>query len=1181
MKALAGRLRLEVVQGPSGSSDAGFDITARRIVDGQLACVQCKRLAAPLNLGHVGEELAKVALTSMREGTTVLEHRILCAGAVANAVRGALRQTSRKILVECAVEAAQRSAALRELRKLALIQQVDVAAIVSAHVRRLDVISAWSGRELALELEEVWPAIAPIVAQTFAVETLVLEEPRPDFRREAFLESQVAREGFRLELRARPADFPPNLSEADVADPLDVALVAPLAPDGLTETTLTEIVTSVSPGVVNVLVAPGGGGKTVALQMASSASSLRARADPDAPLPIFLPLALYEGDLQALIERTLGLTRGRWSSVAKNILLLCDGLDEIPGGRTQAFLDQLSTIVKSDSVAAVVSLRSSGLKSPSRIRRGGRCFALDPLRTRDIVRLAEQVLEKHQIPLFLSEVRETLERRTFALLTSPFGLATAIAVFRETGVVPRSVAELIDAMVARRLLRNRKEERANLLEFRLRELPDSTILTLASAIAFEIRIVMGRAVLRADEALGVVARVAPDVRGSGAFGVSSLSDVDLAVLARHYELLEPAVGSSVRLPHDLVADKWASGRLAVVWEQHLDLLDEPLGDDCWRFAAPLVAPARFAEFILLIADVDLVLAARCASEVGLPGRNVLEARLLADEANSSLRGGIRRLALSALGTEACIARLRREAHGYDHKQLGVFQAMRGLAALGDQATLRIVLDDLDEWASFPGTVTGGLDRHWAAAPANIALALARSKLDARPAPRHLGCSLQTVSNYGDSTDADRVLAILENTGDRQRFYAAGRCLLSVSPSLGVERLRRIAEDEKDERWLASAELLASDGRKFPIQRVIDLYLKEIEEFKPASAPEVRLLLRAELPADAESRMRARYDSASFVGRTALWQVAVEQRMRAFDDVALQILTAKEGGEELGSAARFVGARDFDLATEALLAERCATWARTLPLPARQWDVHRLLEFLSSRRQYAQVAEILSGHVATLMPRYLETLRMHGEPKTPETGDELQDRYEREFALVGLLEIAAPIADLLPEATAKALLGIQLCHVGDDVREAAQTIMCRLKPEEVDQELQDIADPFARAFSLAVASRMGPTPGRVAMLVGVLGELFGAGVPAEQLAESIEHLWCPSVRDAIVSLVEQAVWRGDVGSQLHQPMINAVAGHIELTAVDAQLRPALARAVSRESRDVLQHWIDVALLGRRR
>ena len=69
-------------EGPSESADAGFDITARRLRDGRLACIQCKRLSGTLHLFMIGPEVAKVALRSKLEGSSVVEHYVVTSSRV-------------------------------------------------------------------------------------------------------------------------------------------------------------------------------------------------------------------------------------------------------------------------------------------------------------------------------------------------------------------------------------------------------------------------------------------------------------------------------------------------------------------------------------------------------------------------------------------------------------------------------------------------------------------------------------------------------------------------------------------------------------------------------------------------------------------------------------------------------------------------------------------------------------------------------------------------------------------------------------------------------------------------------------------------------------------------------------------------------------------------------------------
>jgi hypothetical protein len=433
---LGTELGLAVTEGPGESSDAGFDITARRLRDGQLACIQCKRLSRAFHLHMIGPEVAKVALRSRLEGSTVVEYYVVTSGLVGETLRSALRESSRQKIIQAALEAVDDDRTFGVLRARAAAAGLDVVSTVTEYVRNLDVLDVWSGGDLAQRLDLVWERIAPAIERVFAVEVVIREEPSPDFDRERYLERAARSDRDFLPLRVSRAEPPANVSRWSNADPIagprEVS-AATASDDGDADAPALETLVATPIGDCRLLVGAGGGGKTTSLAIAFQHAAREASVDPGRPLPILLPLGRYGGDLGGLIESSLRICRGRWSSVSGSFLLLCDGLDEVPDGLAQRFLHDLGDLMTESRIAAVISLRDSGLRRQVSFPRLGPCWELRLLGMRDAVGIAERELVGDERERFLDEFRRVLEAHNPSPLALPFGLSVAIRVFRDTG----------------------------------------------------------------------------------------------------------------------------------------------------------------------------------------------------------------------------------------------------------------------------------------------------------------------------------------------------------------------------------------------------------------------------------------------------------------------------------------------------------------------------------------------------------------------------------------------------------------------------------------------------------------------------------------------------------------------------------------------------------------------------
>jgi hypothetical protein len=276
-----------------------------------------------------------------------------------------------------------------------------------------------------------------------------------------------------------------------------------------------------------------------------------------------------------------------------------------------------------------------------------------------------------------------------------------------------------------------------------------------------------------------VAAALASLKAASVFGAVALSDGDAFTLATHYEILERLPNDTVRFAHDLLADRLASRPLAATWQQHVAGLEATLADDPWVFAAPLVAREQREAFVNAVAGADIVLAAKCATAIGPDAVAALESVVLVlDESDGMLAAFQASSAMSVLGSEACVRRLRQRAAEPPriHRR---YQGQRGLALLGDAEMLSAVLTGHDRFSMGPVKVSGGTLPLWWIAPPRIALGLARDKLDAARDAEGLGLSLRTVAAYGDRADIDRVLRVLRGTSRLGNFYAAGDCLYAL------------------------------------------------------------------------------------------------------------------------------------------------------------------------------------------------------------------------------------------------------------------------------------------------------------------------------------------------------------------------------------------------------------------
>jgi len=1135
---------IRVTAGPSESSDSGFDSIGERIVDKKAVCFQCKRLAAPFTLGMLGTELAKVGLRSALEGSDVAEHFIVVASAVAQAVRSALRKTERSALIAEATHAAEHDDDLKTLRKKARERGLEPRVVVEEYVRKLEKIEVWSGRDFDGQLGRVWSRILPILERYFSLVVVLREHPRPDFNRAEYLKmtSAEAPPGL-LSLRASRDVLPPNLSRSKGEDPLADGL------DGGNQESKSEnageavdLLLQTAPGVCVVLHGRGGSGKTTTLKQTARVTAEQAKTDEEGEMPVYIHLGGYQGSLRELIHARLRITYGSWTSLPHRWVLFLDGLDEVPSLRVQPLLDELELIVRDGFVRCVLTVRSGGLRHPAALSELGPSLRLLPLTVREVIDLAESRIAREQREKFLDQLRAHLKDLWRSLLFMPFGFSTAMRMFAESGMLPADSQTLLSGFLKFQLHRNR--QRSNVLEDRLRDVPDTAVLKLAECVAFELRVARQRSSATAAEVEEIVARALAVLKDESQFGLATLSDTDAYALLRHYEFLEPTGDGRVRLPHDIVADFLAAPRLARAWTAHLTHLESTVGQDAWFYASSLIPPAQRQSFLEVIAGVDPIQAAYCARSMDPAAVNFFETFALAlDEKNTRISTFQASSCLAILGTPTCLARLRARLASYPETSNRHFQAQRALVLGSDLVTLTAILEAEEPSVSTGISVSGGAIDLWYEASPDVTLPLARARLDAIPENPRVVLSLRTVEMYGDETDVSRVRTVLEKASDLPAFYAAARSLLVLDRADSITYLKARAASLPPREQRFYAEVLSSADAKVDTTPLLN-------ELLAAPAPKdtqeaefrrrvVRVAAKEELPAGYSERLRAAFDAAHPDLRRELWELATAHRLPEFDALALETLS-KGADDETGMAANFAKARGWSPDEHARATRLCLE--RAGAAEGTEWMFPRLLEYLVEQGKSAEVLTLLEPRLRTMIPRHKS---LHSKVLDAVSRGEVRadaesiEEFQLAMVIPPLVEIAASVAADLAADVAVEILGADLSTTGDEPRSARASIARGLSARELDAVLEGIDNPYIQMEVLAGISDLPPTPVRVGILRREIGRvlLWPAGI--KYLTRAVENFWSREVAEVAVEAIAAMKWP-DYGSQIAREFVTCLA-----------------------------------------
>jgi hypothetical protein len=1173
-----------VIGGPSGSSDAGFDLTGERIADKKGVCVQCKRLAGTFHLSMVGVELAKVALKSALEGGDVKEHLFLVAGTVGNTLRSALREVGRGRLCEKAKEAAEHDADLQEPRRQASERSIDVKGVVDQYVAQLDVLRVWSGRDFDQELGRVWSRITPSLERFFAVEVILREHPRPDFDLLSYLAQFASKPvAESIALRASSSGLPPNVFRTRSEDPL--AYEAGPAREQKPRDAIDELL-DIHWGACRVLHGPGGAGKTTILTSIRDRLALQFSSDEDAPLPVLCRLSGYSGSLKNLIHQSLGIKSGEWQSLPNRFSLLLDGLDEVPSAAIQPLLDELEAILRDGRVGSVVSLRSGGLRHPASLTLFDGGLRLHPLTIRQAIQIAQSRIPAELRPKFLEQLRASLSDIGAALLFLPFGHAAASKMFMDSGSLPATAEALLEGIVRGRLDRNR--HRGRTLEDRLRDIPENTVRALGEAAAFEGRIVMQRASFDLQEMQSIVTRSLGQVQNARAFGAATLSDIDAYELLRHYEFIEPIGDERVRLCHDLLADFLAAPTLAERWQEMVGRLSSNIGDDAWLYASRFIQSAAQSAFLTTVFTGHPVLASSCAKAIGRNATTSLEAAVAAIDA----QGG--RLAeyeaatcLGILATPTSLEKLRARVRDVSQRASNrAFQARRALSLHGDVETLRSILEEEEPGASGGFSVSSsGIDL-WQRAPAGVTVALARERVDRNPAERRIVLSIRTIQTFGDDSDFDRILRVVDQTAHTPAFYAGGYCLHTLDAKRALAELTARMTELSDISQLPYLEILSNVGEEVDSKELL-AWLLEAPSPKDESDADrrrrvVKVVCNSALPASFEARLRDEYEQGDRYERAEIWQIATAHGLAAFDELAFKAFDAADSGE-VGLAANFAKAAAWDEGKHARFCELCLSKAGVAA--GTEWFVPRILVYMLSRGKTEDVGSIVDAKLREMIPRFkvarqawLERIR-RSDRSTPRVRTaEDNEEVLLSASVPPLVRVAADVFALISPDVAREVVGLDLSNAGEEARVARRVIAGRLPPDVVDAAVAELADAEARIQVLADIASLGTTEKRIAILCQDAATVLNW--PGDSLAKAVDRLWCREVAQGIARVVAETWWDPRIGSQMAQGLVSVVAQKVSKDIATEVVLPAIAEARTQESKEILQWWYDIGMRPRK-
>ncbi len=801
--------------------DGGFDSSAKNEA-GETVCIQCKRHQS-ISTPEVGLELAKVALNSALDDLTIGEHVIVCSGKVRDVLRKALDDTKRAKLLEQALEQASENS-LKNLRRRASEAGIDVELTVRNYVNRIR-LTVWSGHEFDGQLALVWRRLQDLFDRTFVVHTVVREHPRPDFDEQRYLElCQAAAPRRWVDPRCKIGPLPGLVRRASAADPFAESSGPRQEPLADGPQAVESVVTEATVGI-HLLIGDGGAGKSTALQRARSTLLSERRCEhPEAALPVLVELGVVQGTLDAAIQAALGVQHGHWSAIPGSLLLLLDGLEDVPIARLPAIAKEISELGR--RIAIVVTSRDAGPKALV-VLPAIRAWHFLLLGNAEVVELASSLLDRPQIAAFLDAWLRLGGDDIF--FRRPQAVSAALRVWQERGSLPENHRGLLEAVLD--VARQREDERFGSLPAELVGVPPETTFTLARRLVERTWLRDGVRHRTRSEFRTLLNGSLAQIKTEGVYGADALNTTDAELLMIHFGFAIPDEKAGiVQLPHETICSYLASDYLAATWREELGKRSALVYDRAWLSGASAIPEADRTAFLNAAGDIDLFWMARLAVEMGC--ESLVESRVLkeADERITSYSIAIAAEALAVLRTPSALARLRfwaRQVPGWHRNH-----SRRALAQVGDHDLISEIRPLVETNTGNPVTISGGDVDLWPLTPLAVRLQIARDAVNSSQSGR-LAQSFQLLREWGDESDAERIDEALTRSQHELASWQYGvQALHRFDPIRARRHLEQVLADRDHPDRVYILELSVGLGEEGDADYLVELVVTPTNEAVP-------------------------------------------------------------------------------------------------------------------------------------------------------------------------------------------------------------------------------------------------------------------------------------------------------------------------------------------------------------
>ena len=1152
----------EITSGPLNSSDQGFDLTGRYKDDKSVICFQCKRYnSKSTGLPTVGEELAKVAINAHFDSSPVSAHYILTTGSLTKDLVSVARSQTKQAWLENSIKALGKES-LKTLVTKCKKNNLNEEEVITDYINNLERIIVWSGRDIDNNLIKISSNIESIIEKHFRLEALIRDEPRPNFDLSKYIYDVSSIEKNIIELFTVPTDLPPNICKNNpskfLTEPFEQAVTdKPVS--------IIENLDLLDTGKCMIIVAQGGAGKTTSLQSLCY-KLLNDDYDEKFILPIFIELGGYRGDLNKLINESLDITYGHWSSLPFEIILLLDGIDEISDNEINNFSIQFGSTLNRRNVKAIITLRNTGLQLPIVIPQIQSCYALLQLGFRQMIEIVESQLNEHDSFSFIQILRNKVHESGSEFLQIPFGLMYAIEHFDNNKYLPDSLQPIINDMVLRRHRVNHARQSSS--GAHINKTSKSIINSLTESIAFEVRIIQGKSSLYLEEAEDVVSKALKHIQDNNVFGSSSLTESNVFSIALHFEMLSTH-GQLFTMAHDIIADCLSAKLLARYWKDYIDQAGSRIGWDAWAFAASFIDPDEELEFISRLNKKDIALAARCAKDKSEDCIKLVETKILQLSNDPSLSIFSRTLsAASILGSEACIALLKDKLKEINpHRQ---YNAKRFLARAGDEAYLRKIIDENEPKM---GGVSGGTIAIWFESPMKLTTKIARERIDEYLIDKihHVPMALETLELYGDKTDIARVSEVLDKTKSSTEFCNAGRCLFQFDSIYAEKQLATRASDLEGDPFSPQAmRILHAHNCLVDVSKLFEEFIniKEVADNESHDIYEMaKLLENNTLPENANIKLLELVDADHSPDLLyASWNIATKQGFSIFDDRAIEQLNA-DNPDKAMVALNFAEANLIGSNKEGSLLQACLFQLkiRIDEKEPRFSLIGRICSILIDLDKCDLVAGYINKLLTKHIPIYFELFKEHKSEKQ----NSLYHEYSYSFP--DLLTHINAALHLIDKDNLVGLIGVNFKN--NENHEKTYLDIIKLVPREsVEKRISQIDDQFSKVLTIFLLSKFSKTEATKQLLINSIPMMLAHHFHYDHLISLLRVYWSSEIANVFVTIASTFEWN-DLSMQMFERRIHEISDLLMDDDVNTLIASVASTTKNPYTKNIFTLWVD--------